>query len=149
MPSAIEQLLPQVNPVKTATRVADDNSSKDFDEVITKIADYVYDFNIESPKAWINAKAALLDALGCAYESLELSTACAKLIGPVYPGTAVVPNGFRLPGTRYQLDILKGTFDMGVMIRYLDHNDAFFGAEWGHPSGRFPVISKVSCLLSF
>lgn len=114
---------------------ADDNSYKEFDEVISNIADYVYDYNIISEKAWINARTTLLDALGCAYECLTLSEACRKLVGPVYPGTATVPGGFKLPGTRYQLDISKGSFDMGVLIRYLDHNDAFFGAEWGHPSG--------------
>ena len=114
---------------------ADDNSYKEYDQVIANIADYVYDFEIKSEKAWINARATLLDALGCAYECLAISEDCRKLVGPVYPGTAIVPNGFRLPGTHYQLDIMKGAFDMGVLIRYLDHNDAFFGAEWGHPSG--------------
>ncbi|KAL9614493.1 MAG: hypothetical protein Q9167_001021 [Letrouitia subvulpina] len=105
---------------------ADDNSYKEFDKVISNIADYVYDYEIKSEKAWINAKTTLLDALGCAYECLTLSEACRKLVGPVYPGTATVPSGFKLPGTRYQLDISKGSFDMGVLIRYLDHNDAFF-----------------------
>ena len=114
---------------------ADDNSHKEFDQVISNIADYVYDFDIKSEKAWINAKVTLLDALGCAYECLFISEDCRKLVGPVYPGTAITPNGFRLPGTRHQLDMMKGAFDMGVLIRYLDHNDAFFGAEWGHPSG--------------
>ena len=114
---------------------ADDNSYNEFDQVISNIADYVYDFEIKSEKAWINARVTLLDALGCAYESLTISEDCRKLVGPVYPGTAIVPNGFRLPGTRHQLDVMKGAFDMGVLIRYLDHNDAFFGAEWGHPSG--------------
>lgn len=132
--------------VQGLSRQADDNSEQDFDQVITKIADYVYDFKVKSPKAWVNAKAALLDALGCAYESLELSVACAQMIGPVYPGTAIVPDGFRLPGTHFQLDILKGTFDMGVMIRYLDHNDAFLGAEWGHPSGRRLRPMETPCL---
>ena len=114
---------------------ADDNSYKEFDQVISNIADYVYDFEITSEKAWINARATLLDALGCVYECLAISEDCRNLVGPVYPGTAIVPNGFKLPGTHFQLDILKGAFDMGVLIRYLDHNDAFFGAEWGHPSG--------------
>ena len=114
---------------------ADDNSYKEFDQVISNIADYVYDFDIKSEKAWTNARVTLLDALGCAYECLSISEDCRKSVGPVYPGTAIVPNGFRLPGTHHQLDVMKGAFDMGVLIRYLDHNDAFFGAEWGHPSG--------------
>ena len=118
---------------------ADDNSYKEFDDVISRIADYVYEFDIKSEKAWSNGKAALLDALGCAFECLIVSNDCRKMIGPVFPGTATVPNGFKLPGTCYQLDMLKGAFDMGVLIRYLDHNDAFFGAEWGHPSGNIGI----------
>ena len=132
-------------------RQADNNADHEYDQVITKIVDYVYDTTIDSPRAWVNAKAALLDALGCSYETLELSTECARLIGPVYPSTANTPNGFRLPGTRFQLDMLKGAFDMGVMIRYLDHNDAFLGAEWGHPSGRRFVqriqVHMLTCLI--
>ena len=115
--------------------VADDNSKKEYDSVIGSIVDYVYDTEIKSEKGLGNAKATLLDALGCAYECLHISEGCRKLLGPVYPSTATVTDGFKLPGTHYQLDMMKGAFDMGVMIRYLDHNDAFFGAEWGHPSG--------------
>ena len=126
---------------------ADDNSYKEFDQVISNIADYVYDFDIKSEKAWINARTTLLDALGCAYECLAISEDCRKLVGPVYPGTAIVPNGFRLPGTPYQLDIMKGAFDMGVLVRYLDHNDAFFGAEWGHPSGTAPYLGPNMILI--
>ena len=122
--------------VKMLAPVADDNSSTSYDEIITTIVDYAYDFDIQSPVAWIRAKATLLDALGAAFESIHTSAECVQLIGPTFPGTAVVPTGFRLPGTVYQLDALKGAFDMGAMIRYLDHNDAFPGAEWGHPSGR-------------
>lgn len=146
MPSALSPTIaPRAQSVSSKLKrpLPDVNAHYDYDEVITKIADYVYDYTIDSPKAWVNAKAALLDALGCAYESLDVSTACAQLIGPVYPSTAIVTNGFRLPGTQYQLDILKGTFDMGVMIRYLDHNDAFLGAEWGHPSGMSRSLLQI------
>lgn len=115
--------------------VAGETSYRDFDQVISNTADYVYDAEITSEKALSNARVALLDALGCAYECLALSEACRKLVGPLYPSTASVTNGFKLPGTRHQLDMMKGAFDMGVLVRYLDHNDAFFGAEWGHPSG--------------
>ena len=66
------------------------------------------------------------------------------MIGPGWAGADVAPNGFKLPGTGYQLDPLKGAFDMGSMIRYLDHNDAFPGAEWGHPSGKQRYINRVS-----
>ena len=123
---------------------ADDNSLKEYDQVISNIADFVYDHDTQSEKALRNAKVTLLDALGCAFESLAVSDACRKLVGPVYPGTGIVPNGFKLPGTHYQLDILKGAFDLGVLIRYLDHNDAFFGAEWGHPSGKLQPHQSVS-----
>lgn len=127
---------------------ADDNSAKVFDQVITDIVDYVYDFKPTSEKAWTNAKATLLDALGCTFECLTLSEACRKLVGPVFPGNTVATNGFKLPGTQYQLDILKGAFDMGVLVRYLDHNDAFLGAEWGHPSDNLGAILAVSDTLN-
>jgi len=113
----------------------DSNAVDAYDEVIQQIINYAYDFDISSPIAWVRAKATLLDALGVAFESLETSDSCARLIGPTFPGTGVLVDGFRLPGTTYQLDIMKGAFDLGTMIRYLDHNDAFPGAEWGHPSG--------------
>lgn len=117
---------------------ADDNSRKPYDGAITEIVDYAYDFDIQSSIAWVRAKATLLDALGAAFESVHTSAECARIIGPTFPGSAPIPGGFRLPGTNYQLDILKGAFDLGSMIRYLDHNDAFPGAEWGHPSGSHP-----------
>lgn len=116
---------------------ADDNTSRPYDEVITTIVEYAYDFEIESPIAWVRAKATLLDALGAAFESIHTSAECSRMIGPTFPETATVSGGFRLPGTSHQLGILKGAFDMGSMIRYLDHNDAFPGAEWGHPSGKY------------
>ena len=68
-------------------------------------------------------------------KSLKENPDCARMIGPVVPGT-IVPNGFKLPGTNFQLDPIKGAFDLGAMIRYLDISDAYPGAEWGHPSGR-------------
>ncbi len=110
-----------------------------YDDVLVSIVNYVYEFEVKSEVAWRNARLALLDALGCAMESLEISDECVRMLGPVWPGVAVagatVPNGFKLPGTKFQLDPIKGAFDMGAMIRYLDHNDAFPGHEWGHPSG--------------
>ncbi|MCJ1474294.1 hypothetical protein MMC13_002952 [Lambiella insularis] len=80
-----------------------------------------------------SARLALLDALACAMETLN-SAECPKFVGPLVPG-CVVHNGFRLPGTTYELDPMKGAFDLGALIRYLDHNDGFTGDEWGHPSG--------------
>ena len=114
---------------------ADDNTSKPYDQIITTIVDYAYDFEIQSAFAWDRARTTLLDAMGSAFESIHCSADCARMIRPSFPGEATVSGGFRLPGTLYQLDVLKGAFDLGSMIRFLDHNDAFPGAEWGHPSG--------------
>lgn len=113
----------------------DDNSVHPYDAVISSIVDYAYDYTPESPAAWARAKATLIDALGCACEGLATSAELASLVGPPVGSPEILPNGFKLPGTSYQLDIYKGAFDMGACIRYLDHNDAFPGAEWGHPSG--------------
>ena len=125
--------------------LADDNTKRLYDDVLVAIVSYVYEFEVRSDVAWRNAKVALLDALGCAIESLEISEECGLMLGPVWPGAGDVPNGFKLPGTRFQLDPIKGAFDMGAMIRYLDHNDAFPGSEWGHPSGIFETsTAKVS-----
>ena len=125
---------------------ADDNTSKPYDQIIANIVDYAYDFEIDSSFAWSRARIALLDAMGAAFESISLSAECARIIRPSFPGEAEVSGGFRLPGTPYQVDILRGAFDLGSMIRFLDHNDAFPGAEWGHPSGIYlplPCIDVV------
>lgn len=114
----------------------DDNSQKPYDEVINLIVDYAYDYEVASEAAWLRSKMALIDSLGVAIESLVKSKECESLIKPLLPGATNVTGGFRLPGTSYSLDVLQGAFNMGAMIRYLDHNDAFPGAEWGHPSGK-------------
>lgn len=118
-----------------------------YDHVLVDITTYVFHHKIDSSRAWQRARIALLDSLGCAMETLALSAECRKLIGPVIPGT-VVPNGFCLPGTSYQLDPVKGAFDLGTLIRYLDHNDAYPGAEWGHPSDNLGALISVSDWLS-
>ena len=110
------------------------NDQAGYDQVIVDITDYVFHHQVSSSKAWVCARTAVLDALGCAIETLQESPECHSMLGP-HSGGTVVPNGFRLPGTVYQLDPVKGAFDMGVLIRYLDHNDSFGGAEAGHPSG--------------
>jgi 2-methylcitrate dehydratase len=106
----------------------------EYDQVIVDIAHYVYHYEIKSQKAWDQARIALLDAIGCVIQTAATSAECKDLLGPVSPGTAV-PYGFKLPGTCYQLDPVKGAYDLGTMVRYLDHNDALAGADWGHPSG--------------
>lgn len=115
--------------------MADDNTKRPYDSIVTQIVDYAYDVEIERPQAYRRAIATLLDALGAAFEGLATSKDCRELIGPVWPSPEQVNGGFRLPGTQYQLDVLKGAFDLGLLVRYLDHNDAFPGMEWGHPSG--------------
>ena len=121
---------------------------KAYDSVICQIVDYVYDYEINSPTAWARAKACLLDSIGVAIESIHESAECRKLLGPVWPASAAVPNGFRVPGTEFQLDAVKGAFDFGTMIRYLDHSDAFPGAEWGHPSDNLGAILAVADILA-
>ncbi|THC93908.1 hypothetical protein EYZ11_006626 [Aspergillus tanneri] len=122
--------------------MADDNTQPPYDTIVTQIVDYVYDFKNPRPIAYTRAKVTLLDALGAAFEGLATSAECGQLIGPIWPSPDQVPNGFRLPGTNYQLDVLKGAFDLGLMIRYLDHNDAFPGAEWGHPSATADILTR-------
>ena len=118
-----------------------------YDQALVDITSYVFHYNIDNSEARKRSRLALLDALGCAIESLHSSPECASLIGPIIPGT-IVPNGFRLPGTRHQLDPMKGAFDLGSMIRYLDHNDALGGAEWGHPSDNIGALLSVADWLS-
>lgn len=92
------------------------------------------------------ARTALLDALSCAIETASKSPSARALLGPIIPGTTV-PHGFPVPGTSHTVDPVKGTFDLGVLIRYLDHSDASWGMEWGHPSGRlgnFPTLFVLS-----
>ena len=110
-----------------------------YDPPIQSLTTYLYNHTITNPTAYTSARIALLDALGCAIETASKSTEAQKLLGPRVPGT-IVPNGFRVPGTKYQLDPVKGAFDLGVLIRYLDHNDALGGREWGHPSGISPFF---------
>lgn len=112
------------------------HSGRDYDTLLVQIVDYVYDKDITADQNALRmAKYSLLDSLGCASESIATNREVHKLIGPYVPGT-IVPNGFRLPCTSLTLDPVKGAFDLGVLIRYLDHNDGFTGLEWGHPSGK-------------
>jgi 2-methylcitrate dehydratase len=104
------------------------------DQVIVDIANYVADFTIQSDEAFDTARNCLMDTLGCGFEALDYP-ACTKVLGPVIPGT-VVPNGAKVPGTSYQLDPILAAFNIGAMIRWLDFNDTWLAAEWGHPSAR-------------
>lgn len=126
--------------------------SRPYDQPIVDIVDYVYrhTLNQDDEAIWKCARTALLDAMGCAIKTAATSTECRKLLGPVIENT-VVPDGFRVPGTGFQVDPTKGAFDLGVLVRYLDHNDALGGAEWGHPSGMGHEVGKgiVSVRLRF
>ena len=116
------------------------------DQVIVDIADYALNHQIESELAWSTARACLIDTLGCGLEALEYP-ACTKLLGPVVPET-VVPNGARVPGTNYQLDPVQAAFNIGAMIRWLDFNDTWLAAEWGHPSDNLGGILAVADWIS-
>lgn len=116
------------------------------DQVLIDIVSYVFHYEVQNPDSFRRARVLLLDTFGCAIESLN-DVSVQKMIGPPVPGT-VVPNGFRLPGTNIQLDPVKGAFDFGTMIRYLDHNDALGGVEWGHPSDNLGAIVSVMDWLS-
>jgi 2-methylcitrate dehydratase len=116
------------------------------DQVLVDIADYVLDYEIKSDLAYETARNCLIDTLGCGLEALGYP-ACTKLLGPVVPGT-VVPNGAKVPGTPYQLDPVKAAFDIGAMIRWLDFNDTWLAAEWGHPSDNLGGILAAADWLS-
>ncbi|WP_213637338.1 bifunctional 2-methylcitrate dehydratase/aconitate hydratase [Providencia rettgeri] len=118
----------------------------EFDKVISDIVDYVMDYPIISDLAYDTAYHCLLDTLGCGMESLEYP-ACKKLLGPIVPGT-IVPNGAKIPGTQFQLDPVQGAFNLGTMCRWLDFNDTWLAAEWGHPSDNLGGILATADWLS-
>jgi 2-methylcitrate dehydratase len=116
------------------------------DTVIQDIADYAIGYRIDSHEAYDTARHCFIDTLGCGFEALEYP-ACTKLLGPVVPGT-VVPHGARVPGTPYVLDPVQAAFDIGTMIRWLDFNDTWLAAEWGHPSDNLGGILATADWLS-
>jgi 2-methylcitrate dehydratase len=116
------------------------------DKVLVDIVDYVTQYKIASKEAYATAHYCLLDTLGCGFEALTYP-ACTKLMGPVVPGT-VVPHGARVPGTSFVLDPVQAAFNIGTMIRWLDFNDTWLAAEWGHPSDNLGGILAVADWLS-
>jgi len=116
------------------------------DKVLVDIADYVGKHEIRSAEAYHTARLCLMDTLGCGLEALGYP-ACTKLLGPLVPGT-VVPNGARVPGTQFELDPVQAAFNIGAMIRWLDFNDTWLAAEWGHPSDNLGAILAVADWLS-
>jgi 2-methylcitrate dehydratase len=116
------------------------------DQVLVDIVDYVLKTEIDSTLAYQTARNCLIDTLGCGLEALEYP-ACTKLLGPIVPGT-VVPHGAKVPGTQFQLDPVQAAFNIGAMIRWLDFNDTWLAAEWGHPSDNLGGILAVADWLS-
>lgn len=122
------------------------NERPQADQVLADIADYVLQYKVESKVAWKTAFYCFLDTLGCGFEALTYP-ACTKLLGPVVPGT-IVPNGAKVPGTNDQLDPIQAAFNIGTMVRWLDFNDTWLAAEWGHPSDNLGGILATADWLS-
>ena len=116
------------------------------DQVLVDIADYVAKYKVTRAEAYETARHCLIDTLGCGLEALSYP-ACTKLLGPIVPGT-VVPNGAKVPGTQFQLDPVQAAFNIGAMIRWLDFNDTWLAAEWGHPSDNLGGILATADWLS-
>ena len=128
------------------TTNADQNQRPDYDEVIQKIADYTLNYTIKSKEAWDTARYCLVDTLGCGLLALRFPE-CTKHLGPLVEGT-VVPHGARVPGTQFRMDPVKAAWDIGCIIRWLDYNDTWLAAEWGHPSDNLGGILAVADHLS-
>jgi 2-methylcitrate dehydratase len=125
--------------IKSAERPAPDH-------ILTAIADYALSFEIKNKLAYETAGYCLMDTLACGFQALKYP-ACTKLMGPVVPG-ATLTNGARVPGTAYELDPINAAFNIGAMIRWLDFNDTWLAAEWGHPSDNLGGILAVADYLS-
>jgi 2-methylcitrate dehydratase len=125
--------------IKSAERPAPDG-------ILTAIADYALSFEIDSKLAYETAGYCLMDTLACGFQALKYQ-ACTRLMGPVVPGATLV-NGARVPGTAYELDPINAAFNIGAMIRWLDFNDTWLAAEWGHPSDNLGAILAVADYLS-
>ncbi len=122
------------------------NNRPNPDQVLLDIADYILDYKIDSQLAKETAHYCFLDTIGCGFEALTYP-ACTKMLGPIVPGT-IVPNGAKVPGTPYQLDPIQAAFNIGAMVRWLDFNDTWLAAEWGHPSDNLGGILAVADWIS-
>ena len=118
----------------------------DPDAVLTAIASYARDFKVVSESAYETARYCFMDTLACGFQALKYS-ACRKLLGPVVPG-AVMSGGARVPGTSYELEPVQAAFNIGAMVRWLDFNDTWLAAEWGHPSDNLGGILAVADYLA-
>src|SRR5580700_9340179 len=125
--------------VKSAERPAPDAA-------LTSIAEYAKSYRVTSAVAYDTARYCLLDTLACGFQALQYP-ACTRLLGPVVPG-AELKGGARVPGTPYELDPVSAAFNIGTMIRWLDFNDTWLAAEWGHPSDNLGAILAVADYIS-
>ena len=116
------------------------------DAELVAIADYVTAFEIDSAEAFDTARHCLMDTLGCGFLAQRFPE-CAKHLGPLIAGT-VVPNGARVPGTQFELDPVKAAWDIGCIVRWLDFNDTWLAAEWGHPSDNLGGILATADYMS-
>jgi len=124
-----------------------DAARPEFDAVIRDIADYVLDYDVtRSEEAMQTARYCWMDTIGCGLYALNYP-ACTKLLGPVVPG-ALLPGGARVPGTSYELDPVRAAWNIGAMVRWLDYNDTWLAAEWGHPSDNLGAILALADWLS-
>src|SRR5690554_5148400 len=122
------------------------NRRPDYDPELQAIADYVLDYAVESDEAWNIARYCLMDTLGCGLLALRFPE-CTKHLGPLVEGS-LVPHGARVLGTAYRLDPVKAAWDIGCIVRWLDYNDTWLAAEWGHPSDNLGAILAVADHLS-
>ncbi len=122
------------------------NERPDYDDVLQRIADYVLTYQVKSEEAWTTARHCLMDTLGCGLLALRFPE-CTKHLGPIVEGT-VVPHGARVPGTSFRLDPVKAAWDIGCIVRWLDYNDTWLAAEWGHPSDNLGGILAIADHLS-
>jgi len=120
----------------------DVNERPAFDRVLTDIADYVCDYKITSEEAYETARYDLMDSLACAILALKFPS-CTKLLGNSFEGMSL-KYGVRVPGTDHIVDPIKGAFDIGAMVRWLDYNDTWLAAEWGHPSDNLGAILAMA-----
>src|SRR3982750_2758870 len=116
------------------------------DDLLVALADYTSNYSVDSAQAYETARYCLMDTLACGFQALKYP-ACTKLLGPVVPG-ATMPGGARVPGTSYELDAVQAAFSIGAMVRWLDFNDTWLAAEWGHPSDNLGAILAVADYLA-
>lgn len=129
-----------------SAHIADTNIRPEPDPELVAIADYCLDYKVISAEAITAARHCLMDSLGCALLALQYPE-CTKHLGPIVPGT-VVPHGARVPGTQHRLDPVKAAWDIGALVRWLDFNDTWLAAEWGHPSDNLGAILGLGDFLA-